>query len=515
MKVVIFLISFLLFSALCGGVSSQRIAIMNIIADSSAKKYFSERELENATKYLYAKLAGKLDIINMTQLKEVYDELVEEGRLASRKQCVDEQCRIELGQEAAANYNLNAVITQFAGTCTLTVEMINLKTTMSEKGKGASQDFKCSIEGLKDAIVKVSQKLTGEAAVSGATSAVDMAPAFVSDSDGYTADTAPAPSVSVQTSPQNGMLIVNTTPRGLDIIVDGKRVGKAPLRLPVAEGKHTVEVVSRCFEHESDSVGVDAGDEEEVSFEPDVKTGDLKIVLLDQRGMEVDGVVFANGEEVGDIGDEIELPVCTDKVTLKGDEFGTKTVSVQVRENTLSVAKLRVTVPSYHASTPARTEKKTAPKPKTQQKEPKAPVLRTFQGFDIGYGNSDGFDGVAFGYHAEFSFCSFFGFDLHVTMLYAPVDPDYYFDMQYSAGPKFFIAIKRFVPFLSVGGSLVITTMPEALMDNSWHYGGGIFLKSGFDFAFNNRFAIGAVVEYLHDWEPELDRVVIMLRLNY
>ena len=141
------------------GMTNKRVAVMEIGVDKTSQKYFKHSQLEAATQYLYSKLAGKMNIINQTQLKEVYQEMVAEGRVKSRKMCVDDACRIELGRNAAANYNMNSRITAFAGTCTLTVELINLKTTMSEQGEGASANFNCNVSGLQKVIDDVTRQL--------------------------------------------------------------------------------------------------------------------------------------------------------------------------------------------------------------------------------------------------------------------------------------------------------------------------------------------------------------------
>ncbi|MCK5808794.1 DUF1566 domain-containing protein [bacterium] len=160
MRRVIVLVIFFLFSL--HALTDKRVAVMEISVDSSSKQYFTAKQLEQATQYLYSKLAGKMNIINQTQLKEVYQDMIEEGREKSRKMCVDDACRIELGRNAAANYNMNTRISVFAGTCTLTVELINLRTTLSEQGSGAATEFRCNIRSLKKAINKVSSLLLGE-----------------------------------------------------------------------------------------------------------------------------------------------------------------------------------------------------------------------------------------------------------------------------------------------------------------------------------------------------------------
>jgi hypothetical protein len=139
---------------------SERIAVMDIL-DESGK--LSEDEKMQATQFFYTRLAGKLNIIDMTIQREEMERMVKDGRIASQKLCVDESCQIQLGREMAANYIYRSRITSFGDTCTFTAEMVNLTTKMTEKGKGAFADFKCGeITALRDAVQTVATKLTDE-----------------------------------------------------------------------------------------------------------------------------------------------------------------------------------------------------------------------------------------------------------------------------------------------------------------------------------------------------------------
>jgi len=139
---------------------SERIAVMDIL-DESGK--LSEDEKMQATQFFYTRLAGKLNIIDMTRQREEMERMVKEGRIASQKLCVDESCQIQLGREMAANYIYRSRITSFGDICTFTAEMVNLTTKMTEKGKGAFADFKCGdIAALRDAVQTVATKLTDE-----------------------------------------------------------------------------------------------------------------------------------------------------------------------------------------------------------------------------------------------------------------------------------------------------------------------------------------------------------------
>ena len=138
--------------------NSERIAVMDVL-DESGK--LSEEEKLQVTQFFYTRLAGKLNIIDMTRQKEELEKMVEEGRIASRQICVDENCQIQLGREMAANYIYRSRITSFGENCTFTAEMINLTTKMTEKGKGAFADFKCGdIAALREAVQIVATKLT-------------------------------------------------------------------------------------------------------------------------------------------------------------------------------------------------------------------------------------------------------------------------------------------------------------------------------------------------------------------
>ncbi|MCK5808880.1 PEGA domain-containing protein [bacterium] len=495
MRRITFLILLFAMFMLFADFSTQRIAVMDIVPDESARGTFSEKQLHAATQYLYSKLAGKFNLINQTQLKEIYAEMIEEGRVASRKQCIDDNCRIELGKSASANYNLNARISQFAGSCTLTVEMINLKTTMVEQGNAASADFQCNINGLQKAIVRVASILTGG----------DVPSSYAPPSHYSTP--------VVKSRPRFGTISITSEPSGVDVSIDGQLAGVTPFTKKVKEGNHTAKIASRCFREEEDNFSIDEDEEEDLSFELEPRLAQLNINIIDGYGQVVEGEVIVDGESVGDFPGLLRLPLCTQKVTLISDENRSFSVAVRLNEHRTVYLKKRLKKSYSNASRREKSVENKEDVSGTQQqmeeeKKKGRPALRTFQGFDIGYGTV-GLNAVAFGYHFEFSPFSFFGWDLHSNMLYAP-DTEY-FDMQFSTGPKLFFALGRVVPFLSVGGSFIY-----ALDSLSNEYGGGFYLKGGFDIASQGKFAVGLSAEYAMNFGTiYTHRFSVLLRLNY
>jgi len=139
--------------------AEEQIAVMEILDDA---KILKPKQVEDATRFFYTRLSGKLNIIDWTLQAKILDNMVTEGRVKSRKKCVDDKCQIELGQELSANYIYRSRITKMGKICTFAAEMINLKTKMTEIGRGAYFDFNCNYDELSGAISRVVNKLTGE-----------------------------------------------------------------------------------------------------------------------------------------------------------------------------------------------------------------------------------------------------------------------------------------------------------------------------------------------------------------
>lgn len=135
-----------------------KLAVMEI-EDKTGQ--FGTGVLETAADFLRAEFvsSGKFVVIDKTRQAEKIKDLIKEQKKETWKECYDRNCRIELGQALAADHILYASITQFGGSYTLAVEMLDLAKEAIVGG--AKADFADDEASLKKAIQSIVFKMTG------------------------------------------------------------------------------------------------------------------------------------------------------------------------------------------------------------------------------------------------------------------------------------------------------------------------------------------------------------------
>jgi TPR repeat protein len=138
--------------------STPKVAVMPV-EDASGK--FDEETVRKATEYLRGGIAAAdgYIVVGEGRQNEKLDELIDEKKKESYKECYDENCQIEVGKALAADTILRTEISHF-GTCVLNVELIDLAREASVDG--AQRKFSCNMEGLTGAVDTVMARLTGD-----------------------------------------------------------------------------------------------------------------------------------------------------------------------------------------------------------------------------------------------------------------------------------------------------------------------------------------------------------------
>jgi hypothetical protein len=79
-------------------------------------------------------------------------------KLGTYKACYDESCQIELGKAVAAQKSLATTLMPLGDTCTLTANLVDLKTETAERG--ASAAAACTEADLATALMQIAQQLS-------------------------------------------------------------------------------------------------------------------------------------------------------------------------------------------------------------------------------------------------------------------------------------------------------------------------------------------------------------------
>jgi len=118
----------------------------------------------------------------------------------------------------------------------------------------------------------------------------------------------------IELKPKGGWISVQSDPTQLPISIDGGLVGKAPLkRIPIGYGTHVVDIPDVCFESSKESIKIDAGQEVHMLLKPKSHMSTVRISLL-KDAKEVDGIVYADGVDLGSTQKNHVIPLCTQHV---------------------------------------------------------------------------------------------------------------------------------------------------------------------------------------------------------
>ena len=146
----------MLFSWLClsffvlSAGEKDRLAVMDV-TDETGK--LSEQTIINITDYIFTRFqsTGVFWMIPKTDRDTALDQAIEETKIGSRKECVDEKCQLSLVAELQANFLINTKIKKlYEGTCNISISKFDV-----EKRAGVDSwttDFNCSEKGVFEAI---------------------------------------------------------------------------------------------------------------------------------------------------------------------------------------------------------------------------------------------------------------------------------------------------------------------------------------------------------------------------
>ena len=146
-----------------------KLAVMEF-EDMSGK--IEENILANATEYLRVVFAStnRYIIISKDRQKDTIKDMRKKfNNDPSYKACTDKNCQIQLGQALSADLIVKTTVTYFAGSYTISSELIDLEKEATiiaskEDYDGSDKALKTAIDKLVEKIVKVETEVNGEIA---------------------------------------------------------------------------------------------------------------------------------------------------------------------------------------------------------------------------------------------------------------------------------------------------------------------------------------------------------------
>jgi hypothetical protein len=106
--------------------------------------------------------------------------------------------------------------------------------------------------------------------------------------------------VSVRLSPRFGWLLVFTSPPGIAIAVDGKVVGKTPLRTVLSPGEYDVLISDERWLPSGERVTIEKGLERRIEVKALQRQGGLVVRAVDDKGNALDLPVRLDGQRIGE-----------------------------------------------------------------------------------------------------------------------------------------------------------------------------------------------------------------------
>ncbi len=380
---------------LCGQLSYGRtderpiVAVFNIQGKGSG---LGAVQLRSLTEYLATSIAegGVFRVVPPGDIQRLLTERTRE----SYKHCYDHSCQIELGRKLAANKSLSASILRIGDRCTFVATLYDLKTQTTDFS--AKDKCPCSQIGVSEAIDRVAARIRAWAAgTSGRSdfsegaigdrpadwkvaSAQEVIVRFSSEPTGAVvlvdgkllctgtpcsrAVAEGAHLVSMQAEryrdrrervvltrgsklhfnldPEFGWLTVRSRPTGMDVEVNGEKVGRTPLvRRETAPGGYEVLVVSPCHYQAGERVRCEAGQERTVSVDLKDRQGAVDVRARDEAGNDLEAEVMVDEVRLGKTPGVFKVSVCARELVIKHPS-GVGRTGLAVKENQKSEIRL-------------------------------------------------------------------------------------------------------------------------------------------------------------------------------
>jgi hypothetical protein len=200
--------------------------------------------LEDLTEFLSAHLTeGGYQVIPRDQIRQ----RLLDAKKDSYKACYDQTCQIELGRELAAQKTLSTKIMKIGQKCQITSILYDLKKSATERAATASAA--CEGGAMLEAIQKVAAKLCE-----------DLKPKDTKKSE------KDEKTLKQLAKLMPGTISVRSEPEGAEIQVDGKLIGRAPMKHEIAPGEYDLSAGLDGYHQSSKKVKLEPGGNMEVKL---------------------------------------------------------------------------------------------------------------------------------------------------------------------------------------------------------------------------------------------------------
>ena len=136
------------------------------------------------------------------------------------------------------------------------------------------------------------------------------------------------------------LLSVDTSPRGLDIFMNGKKESTINKR-KLQPATYKIWVKDKCFVDEGMEIKLEAGVDELLAFRPQSKASGVDVEVYDANNDAVPAKIYVDDRYVGDSPYRGEVALCSQKIRVE-HEGNSKEVDLTLRENSVSPLQIRI-----------------------------------------------------------------------------------------------------------------------------------------------------------------------------
>ncbi|MBI2377534.1 MAG: SUMF1/EgtB/PvdO family nonheme iron enzyme [Deltaproteobacteria bacterium] len=346
------------------------LAVFDIAGDDAP---LTAAELERLTDFLVAEIAAtrQFQVVPRSQIREA----LHAKQAESYDPCYAEACQIEIGQELAATQTLASRVQRFGVRCVLTLTVYDLRQATSVSG--ATGKAGCSAEELQGLLESGVRSLVGSRLRTNAGTA--KTPVGIEPIEGTTPAWSPKPAeevvVTFASNPAGGVVIVDgellcqstpckksvskgphslamqaeryekrmeqvtldanatfewtlqpafatlsviSEPTGLDVFVDGEKVGQTPLpKHEIDPGTHEVWVEDRCFLKKGERFGLAKGQFKQLSLAPAARESAIEVSVEAPDGNAIEATAAVDGKTIGTTPGTWKVPLCSTRLQLR------------------------------------------------------------------------------------------------------------------------------------------------------------------------------------------------------
>ncbi len=129
--------------------------------------------------------------------------------------------------------------------------------------------------------------------------------------------------------PDVGHISVTSTPTGLPLWLDGRPIGKTPVRrFEVAGGAHEVVVSDPCHYRVGERFQLAPAQERTFELTPTPRPAGVKVLARDDAGNDLPGVVTLDGRELGRTLRTWSVPLCSRQLSVRADGYAGRTLDL-------------------------------------------------------------------------------------------------------------------------------------------------------------------------------------------